>query len=220
MWSCPCCLRFKFTPEELEQRYKSREIDKMIEKDKQLLKRQVKLLLLGAGESGKSTFLKQMRIIHGVKFELELVKEYQQVIYQNVVKGMRVLVDARDKLGIPWGDTSNDEMGRRLIEFNNTVMLDSKLFVQYEPLIAKLWMDSGIRRAFDRRREFQLVSIIIKVRLDLLMSNTEILFCFLLLSPPQFVYLFCFSFVEVSKVLRLQKNYQLYYKNLHCRVHC
>lgn len=159
MWSCPCCLRFKFTPEELEQQDRSRKIDKMIDKDRQLLKRQVKLLLLGAGESGKSTFLKQMRIIHGVRFETELVREYQQVIYQNVVKGMRVLVDARDKLGIPWGDGGNEEMGRRLIEFNNTVMLDSKLFVQYEPLIAKLWKDSGIRRAFDRRREFQLVCI-------------------------------------------------------------
>lgn len=81
------------------------------------------------------------------------------MIYQNVVKGMRVLVDARDKLGIPWGDGDNEELGRRLIEFNNTVMLDAKLFVQYEPLIAKLWKDTGIRRAFDRRREFQLVSI-------------------------------------------------------------
>lgn len=42
---------------------------------------------MGAGESGKSTFLKQMRIIHGVKFEAELMREYQHVIYQNVVKG-------------------------------------------------------------------------------------------------------------------------------------
>jgi guanine nucleotide-binding protein subunit alpha-12 len=48
---------------------------------------QVKLLLLGAGESGKSTFLKQMRIIHGIKFEPELVREYQHVIYQNIIKG-------------------------------------------------------------------------------------------------------------------------------------
>lgn len=189
MWSCPCCLRFKFTPEELEQRYKSREIDKMIEKDKQMLKRQVKLLLLGAGESGKSTFLKQMRIIHGVRFESELVREYQQVIYQNVVKGMRVLVDARDKLGIPWGDANNEEMGKKLIEFNNTVMLDSKLFVQYEPLIAKLWMDSGIRRAFDRRREFQLVSIKTqflfrkrRLRLDGLLFMSTKFFCYLVRS--------------------------------------
>lgn len=48
------------------------------------------MLLLGAGESGKSTFLKQMRIIHGINFEPELVREYQHVIYQNLVKGMQV----------------------------------------------------------------------------------------------------------------------------------
>lgn len=47
----------------------------------------MKLLLLGAGESGKSTFLKQMRIIHGVNFEPELIKEYQTIIYQNVIRG-------------------------------------------------------------------------------------------------------------------------------------
>ena len=71
-WSCTWCLRFKFSPEEIEQRYKSQEIDRMLEKDRQALRRQVKLLLLGAGESGKSTFLKQMRIIHGIKFEVRI----------------------------------------------------------------------------------------------------------------------------------------------------
>jgi guanine nucleotide-binding protein subunit alpha-12 len=158
MWSCPCCLRFKFSPEEIEQRYKSLEIDKMLEKDKQALKRQVKLLLLGAGESGKSTFLKQMKIIHGIKFESELVMEYQQIIYQNVIKGMRVLVDARDKLGIPWGDPSNATLGKEMLQFNAPV-LDSRTFIQFCPLLVKLWRDNGILRAFDRRREFQLVSM-------------------------------------------------------------
>lgn len=161
MWSCPCCLRFKFTPEELEQRYKSQEIDKMIEKDKQAMKRQVKLLLLGAGESGKSTFLKQMRIIHGINFESHLIKEYQQVIYQNVVKGLKVLVDARDKLAIPWGDTTNSELGKELLTVDNSVVYDSRLFNKLCPLISRLWQDSGIRRAFERRREFQLVSTVI-----------------------------------------------------------
>lgn len=58
-----------------------------MDKDKHLLRRQVKLLLLGAGESGKSTFLKQMRIIHNIHFEPELVIEYQHVIYQNMLRG-------------------------------------------------------------------------------------------------------------------------------------
>lgn len=161
MWSCPCCLRFRFSPEELEQRYKSQEIDKMLEKDKQAFRRQVKLLLLGAGESGKSTFLKQMRIIHGIKFEYELLKEYQQDIYQNVIRGMKVLVDARNKLDIPWEDISNNDSGKKVLEFNNAIFLDSRLFIQYAPLVSRLWNDSGIRRAFDRRREFQLVSSLV-----------------------------------------------------------
>ncbi|KAJ8978673.1 hypothetical protein NQ317_019109 [Molorchus minor] len=156
MWSCSCCLRFKFSPEELEQRYKSQEIDKIIEKDKQAMKRQVKLLLLGAGESGKSTFLKQMRIIHGIKFEQQLIREYQQVIYQNLVKGMKVLTDAREKLGIPWGDCDNVDMARRLFQCENNVVLDPVNFSQYTPLLSGLWRDAGIRRAFERRIEFQL----------------------------------------------------------------
>lgn len=32
-----------------------------------------------------------MRIIHGVNFEPELIKEYQHVIYQNVIRGMYLL---------------------------------------------------------------------------------------------------------------------------------
>ncbi|XP_045480959.1 guanine nucleotide-binding protein subunit alpha homolog [Harmonia axyridis] len=155
---CSCCLRFKFSPEEIEQRHESQEIDKMLEKDKQTLKRQVKLFLLGAGESGKSTFLKQMRIIHGMKFDHEYLKEFQQVIYENVVRGMQSSVDARAKLDIPWGDPTNSSAEKELLLFNKVLHLDAKLFLSYTPSIAKLWSDSGIRRAFDRRREFQIVS--------------------------------------------------------------
>ncbi|XP_023934880.1 guanine nucleotide-binding protein subunit alpha homolog [Bicyclus anynana] len=163
MWSCTCCtealtcwLRLKLSPEEIEQRYRSKEIDRILEKDKQTLRRQVKLLLLGAGESGKSTFLKQMRIIHKVKFEPELVREFQHVIYQNIVKGIQVLVDARDKLAIPWENPRNLDIGQQALHFNSTASLDNRLFMHYAPHIHSLWLDRAIKRAYDRRREFQL----------------------------------------------------------------
>ena len=51
---------------------------------------QVKLLLLGAGESGKSTFLKQMRILHGEGYNQDALLTFRPVVYSNIVKGMKV----------------------------------------------------------------------------------------------------------------------------------
>ncbi|XP_070854584.1 guanine nucleotide-binding protein subunit alpha homolog [Drosophila suzukii] len=148
-------VRLRSTPEELEQRYKSKEIDRFLKKEKHTFRRQVKLLLLGAGESGKSTFLKQMRIIHGVNFDYQLLREYQNVIYQNVIRGMQVLLDAREKLEIAWGSDGReqDANNAKLMDCN---ALESPRFIEYAPQIQRLWQDRGIRRAFERRREFQI----------------------------------------------------------------
>lgn len=43
------------------------------------MSREVKLLLLGAGASGKSTVLKQMRYIHAKPFSPEEVEDYRCV---------------------------------------------------------------------------------------------------------------------------------------------
>lgn len=90
-------------------------------------------------------------------FQPELIKEYQHVIYQNIIKGMKVLVDARDKLNIPWENSKNYDIGYQLLKFENTMVLDARLFLHYVPALQSLWRDASIRKAFDRRREFQLV---------------------------------------------------------------
>uniref|UniRef100_A0A8C2BP91 Guanine nucleotide binding protein (G protein), alpha 13b n=1 Tax=Cyprinus carpio TaxID=7962 RepID=A0A8C2BP91_CYPCA len=147
---------------EAEQLRISKEIDRGLMKDKTYVKRLVKILLLGAGESGKSTFLKQMRIIHGQDFDQRAKEEFRATIYSNVMKGVRVLVDAREKLHIPWGDPSNQAHGNVMMAFDTRSamvsqgMMETEVFLQYMPSIHALWADTGIQNAYDRRREFQL----------------------------------------------------------------
>ena len=149
-----CCL----TPEEADQRSKSQAIDKELNKQKSYLRREIKVLLLGAGESGKSTFLKQMKIIHGQEFSDEEIREFRNIIYNNIIKGLKVLSDARDKLGIQWGDPDNEQHAVRIMGCDNSVAMDPGAFVNYVSSAKALWKDRGIQDAYDRRREFQLVS--------------------------------------------------------------
>ncbi|XP_051242943.1 guanine nucleotide-binding protein subunit alpha-13b [Dicentrarchus labrax] len=156
----PNCL---LTSGEVEQLRKSKEIDKCINRDKTYVKRLVKILLLGAGESGKSTFLKQMRIIHGQDFDKKAKEEFRATIFSNVIKGIRVLVDAREKLLIPWGQPLNQHHGDTVMAFDTRSamahghgMVEQKVFQHYLPSIRALWADEGIQNAYDRRREFQL----------------------------------------------------------------
>ncbi|KAI7797331.1 putative guanine nucleotide-binding protein subunit alpha-13, partial [Triplophysa rosa] len=147
---------------EIDQIRKSKEIDKTISREKTYVKKLVKILLLGAGESGKSTFLKQMRIIHGQDFDQRAKEEFRATIYSNVIKGVRVLVDAREKLHIPWGDPDNQFHGETVMAFDTRSsmmakgMVETKVFLNYLPTIRALWQDSGVQNAYDRRREFQL----------------------------------------------------------------
>ena len=145
------------TDEDKSRQRASRAIDRQLEKDKVQYRRTVKILLLGSGESGKSTFLKQMRIIHGNNFVAEELKQFKLVIYGNIVKGMKVLIDARDKLRIPWGDNGNSKRASFLFGYDSNIKLEEPVFAQFVPAIVELWKDSGIRTAFARRREFQLV---------------------------------------------------------------
>ncbi|XP_071960389.1 guanine nucleotide-binding protein subunit alpha-12-like [Antedon mediterranea] len=151
-----CCL----SEDERRKQAISKNIDRVLAKEKQYLRREVKILLLGAGESGKSTFLKQMKIIHGVNFRDEEVREYRTIIYTNIVKGMKVLVDARDKLNIPWQYPENKHPAAVVMSYENKLALDPAVFQTFAPACKQLWSDNGIRDAFARRREFQLTDAV------------------------------------------------------------
>lgn len=71
---------------EREARRRSRDIDALLARERRAVRRLVKILLLGAGESGKSTFLKQMRIIHGREFDQKALLEFRDTIFDNILK--------------------------------------------------------------------------------------------------------------------------------------
>jgi len=144
------------TAEEVELASRSKQIDRQIKSDQRKMQQEVKLLLLGAGEPCKSTFLKQMKIIHGVVFEPEHLKEFRKIIYQNMIKGMRVLVDAQRKLDIELGNPANRQAGDQILLFDNFAAVDSENFSDFRTLLSGLWADQGIREAFERRAEYHL----------------------------------------------------------------
>ena len=54
----------------------------------------MRILLLGTGESGKSTFLKQMRIVHADGFSTIERLNFRSDVYVNILRSMKVLVGA------------------------------------------------------------------------------------------------------------------------------
>ncbi|KRY49136.1 Guanine nucleotide-binding protein G(q) subunit alpha, partial [Trichinella britovi] len=145
-----CCS----SEEAREQRRINREIEKQLQRDKRNARRELKLLLLGTGESGKSTFIKQMKIIHGSGYSDEDKRGLIRVVFQNIFMAMQAMIRAMDTLKVPYGDPSNEEKAViiRAIDYESVTTFEEP-YVSY---IRDLWNDKGILEVYDRRREYQL----------------------------------------------------------------
>ncbi|NXG83318.1 GNA14 protein, partial [Stercorarius parasiticus] len=108
----------------------------------------------GTGESGKSTFIKQMRIIHGSGYTEEDRKGFTKLVYQNVFTAMQAMIRAMDTLKIQYTSKENEVNAQMIneVEVDKVTVLERK---QAEA-IKQLWEDPGIQECYDRRREFQL----------------------------------------------------------------
>jgi len=81
------------SPEETaEQKKVSIDIEKEIATSKLNEKNRVKILLLGAGESGKSTVFKQLRILYGTPRSSKDLKLYSQVVRHNITVLIRKIL--------------------------------------------------------------------------------------------------------------------------------
>ncbi|XP_006882580.1 PREDICTED: guanine nucleotide-binding protein G(o) subunit alpha isoform X4 [Elephantulus edwardii] len=134
---------------------RSKAIEKNLKEDGISAAKDVKLLLLGAGESGKSTIVKQMKIIHEDGFSGEDVKQYKPVVYSNTIQSLAAIVRAMDTLGIEYGDKERKDQARPLS--GSLGAADTEPFSpELLSAMMRLWGDSGIQECFNRSREYQL----------------------------------------------------------------
>ena len=94
-----CCEINNDFGEEAEERKiqmkKNKKIEKQIKKDKKVYQTTNRLLLLGASESGKSTIVKQMRILHQeTPFNEEEKNKKKLEIRQNVKQSITAILKA------------------------------------------------------------------------------------------------------------------------------
>ncbi|KAF5346257.1 hypothetical protein D9756_004418 [Leucocoprinus leucothites] len=134
-----------------EEKLRSKEIDKQLREAKVKMASQVKVLLLGSGDSGKSTILKQMRLIHKVPFSQQEIESYRQLVFDNITRGLRYLLDAMDEFEIK---VSEENIPHVEIVDSAKDIGDGEPFPQQfiEPLKA-LWTDSNVQRAYERGNE-------------------------------------------------------------------
>lgn len=101
----------------------------------------IKLLLLGAGESGKSTIFKQMKLLYGAGTTLEDRKMMTPVVYSNTIGAMRVLLEQSKKFGF------EEEIGdKAAVEAVEACAADADIDVALGTALKTLWQDAGACR--------------------------------------------------------------------------
>ncbi|KAG0141923.1 hypothetical protein CROQUDRAFT_51025 [Cronartium quercuum f. sp. fusiforme G11] len=141
-------------PQAIDEFKQSKQIDRRLREDEKHMAKEVKILLLGAGESGKTTVLKQMQIVHNRGgFSSSQKEHYRQQVFMNLCEGMRVCLEV---------------MSREQIELEDETLMDCvPLFSTYldldagqpypqhylEPL-KRFWVDGGVRKAMDLGNEW------------------------------------------------------------------
>ncbi|XP_065186757.1 guanine nucleotide-binding protein subunit alpha-11-like [Sycon ciliatum] len=153
----PCSCLKPAGEEDLEVLNAHRRIEKDIVADSKLIKTQIKLLLLGAGSSGKSTFVRQMRIIHGNGFSDEERRFIRVIIYDNVVTCMQTLIAAMTQLNIVFEKEYSKQCAGYVANIKAERFAHADEFVGVSEWIQELWKDGGIQVCYSRRSEFEIM---------------------------------------------------------------
>lgn len=143
--------------EDKKRKEANKRIEKQIQKDKQVYRATHRLLLLGAGESGKSTIVKQMRILHVNGFSEDEKKQKIEDIKKNIRDAILTITGAMSTL-IPSVQLEHSENQWRVDYIQDVA---SSPDFDYPPEFYEhteiLWKDKGVLQTYERSNEYQLI---------------------------------------------------------------
>lgn len=119
----------------------------------------IRLLLLGPGQSGKSTIFKQVKILHKNGYtEAERVGEFIPIIHQNIVSNILTLVEycGPQKWNLPLPEALQTHAAEimDLYRKSQTVVVDQALAVK----IKELWASPQIQEVFANKSKILMLS--------------------------------------------------------------
>mmetsp|Transcript_23686 Transcript_23686/g.35543 ORF Transcript_23686/g.35543 Transcript_23686/m.35543 type:complete len:370 (-) Transcript_23686:70-1179(-) len=133
-----------------------------LKNDLQEMKTEHKLLLLGAGGCGKSTIMKQMKTIHNTKFTPEEIKEFAEIIRDNLLTSLNMMAQAIDDLCL-----TEQKEGRALREYFQSIGSHIKSISisgleegprkEMVSKISSFWKDETTQKAYIRGNEYNLL---------------------------------------------------------------
>jgi len=143
------------TPQQKAAIDASSKLDKALDSSRAEDNKVVKLLLLGTGESGKSTIFKQMQILYQEGFTDLEKTTFKHVIRRNCVEAMQTLISAVDKFGLQWSDGRSKSTAELMMKLDPlTADFWQQEIIDY---ITQLWIEDAIKKAYADRSKLQLL---------------------------------------------------------------
>lgn len=140
-----------------EQKKRSQAIDRKLEEDSKKLRRECKILLLGSGESGKSTIVKQMKIIHQNGYTQEERTLYRLTIYKNLVDCMKALTGAMEQFdNVPEGEDVKEHI-EYIKDYNVDPDPETPLDMEVADAVEAIWADPAAKKTMERASEFYMM---------------------------------------------------------------
>jgi GTPase SAR1 family protein len=138
--------------DEIEKRKKNKEYEQQLAVQAKQEDEKIKLLLLGAGESGKSTIFKQMKIIYGDQYTEQERKAQIPTIFSNILQAMKILVDQTIAFNMASQINAKEEF-----ELLKSMDENDLINPRVGEAIDALWKDPTIQAVWNRRNEFQII---------------------------------------------------------------